>query len=155
MANNISIEGAKILFPNFSGKETQFNAAGDRNFCVIVPTKEMERMLIDDGWNVRYLKPLQEGESPVPYLQVKLSYKNRPPKVNLVTSGGITPLYEDTVGMLDWAEITNVDLIINPYNWSIGGRSGVKGYVKALYVTIAEDEFEKKYKNSTSDDLPF
>lgn len=158
MAKNISIENARILFRNFSGKATQYNAEGDRNFCVILENRELVQQMTEDGWNVRYLKPRDPDEEPQPYVQVKVSYKNRPPKVVLVTSRGMTNLDEDTVGVLDWAEISNVDLVINPYQWSIGGRTGVKGYVKAIYVTIVEDDFAAKYdapESSALDGLPF
>lgn len=143
--NNISIEGARIFFRNFSGKAGQFNAEGDRNFCVALDDPGLIEKMISDGWNVRHLAPLDPNDDPQAYVQVKLSYKVRPPKVVLVTSRGNTMLDEETVGMLDWAEISNVDLIVNPYQWTMGGRTGVKGYVKAIYVTIVEDEFEKKY----------
>jgi len=140
----IAIENARIGFRNFSGKEGKFNPAGRRNFCVFLE-KEVAEMLEEDGWNVRWLEPRDPGEEKQPYLQVSVSYDNVPPKILLVSGKGKTVLDEESVGLLDWAEIAEVDLILNPYNWSVNGKGGVKAYVKSMYVTIAEDEFESKY----------
>lgn len=142
--NNIVIENAKIGFRNFSGEAGKFNPAGQRNFCVFLDV-ELGKVLESDGWNVRWLQPREESEEPKPYLQVKVSFDNIPPKVVLVTKKGKTLLEESTVNILDWAEIASVDLTIRPYNWSVSGKEGVKAYVKNMYVTIVEDEFESKY----------
>lgn len=141
---NLVIENAKIGFRNFSGKEGKFNPAGRRNFCVFLE-KELGEQLEKDGWNIRWLEPRDINEDRQPYLQVAVSYDNIPPKIVLVSSHGKTQLDEASVNLLDWAEITNVDLIIRPYNWNVNGKEGVKAYVKSMYVTIAEDNFEDKY----------
>ena len=144
--NNLVIENADIGFRNFSGEEGKFNPAGRRNFCVFLDIESGER-LEDEGWNIRWLQPREEEDQPRPYMQVTVSYDNIPPKIILVTSGGQTILDDETVNMLDWAEIDNVDLIIRPYNWEVNGKTGVKAYVKSMYVTIIEDEFAEKYKD--------
>lgn len=141
---NISIEGAQICFKNFSGKEGDYNPKGVRNFCVILD-EELAEQLSADGWNIRHLKPRDETESPKPYMQVAVNFNNIPPKVAVVSSKGISVLDEDSVGMLDWAEFENVDLIISPYSWKVSGRTGIKAYLKTMYATLAEDEFESKY----------
>lgn len=143
--NNIVIEGARIGFRNFSGKEGQYNPAGRRNFCVFLDDKALAEQLLKDGWNVRTLRPREEGDEEQPYLQVAVNYENIPPKIVLITDHGKTNLEESEVGMLDWADIKNVDLIIRPYNWDVNGKQGVKAYAKSIYVTIEEDEFESKY----------
>ena len=142
--DNIRIEGARIGFRNFSGEEGRFNPKGRRNFCVFLDediAKDMEK----EGWNVKWLQPREEGDEPQAYLQVKLVFGKIPPKIVLVTGRGKTRLDEDTVNILDWAEIQNVDLVIRPYNWEVNGNSGVSAYIKTMYVTLKEDEFESKY----------
>lgn len=142
--NNIVMENARIGFRNFSGKEGKFNPAGRRNFCVFIE-QPLGKTLESDGWNVRWLQPKEDGDEPQAYLQVSVSYDNIPPKIVLITSKGKTVLDVDTIMMLDWVEIKNVDLIIRPYNWSVNGKSGVKAYIKSMYITIMEDVFEQKY----------
>ena len=142
--DNIVIENAQIRFRNFSGKEGKFNPAGRRNFCVFVE-RDLGVTLENDGWNVRWLEPRDEGDEKQAYLQVAVSYDNIPPKIVLVTSHGKTILDDDSVNILDWAEIANVDLIIRPYNWDVNGKTGVKAYVKSMYISLVEDDFEGKY----------
>jgi hypothetical protein len=143
--NNIVIENARIGFRNFSGEAGKFNPAGRRNFCVFFDDDFDVQTLEEDGWSIKYLKPRDEGDNPRPYLQVAVSYGAIPPKIILITRKGKTTLDETNINILDWAEIASVDLIIRPYNWDVNGKSGVKAYIKSMYVTLVEDEFESKY----------
>ena len=145
--SNITIEGARIGFRNFSGKEGKFNPPGRRNFCVFLDL-ELAKTLEEDGWNVRWLQPRDDQEDMQGYLQVAVSFDNIPPKIVLITSNGKSVLDDESISILDWAEIGEIDLIIRPYHWEMSGKKGIKGYVKSMYVSIAEDEFEKKWSNS-------
>jgi hypothetical protein len=146
----IVFEDVRITFLNFSGEAGRFNAKGDRNFNLLLDDDIATQMLAD-GFNVRYLQPRVEGDLPQPTIEVKVKYKKRdgtrtrPPKVVLITSRGKTNLDEDMVSVLDYAQIKNVDLIINPRRWEVSGRRGISAYLKSIYVTIVEDPLEMKY----------
>lgn len=140
----VVLEGRRILFRNFSGEEGRFNAAGKRNFNVLLEQEEA-RAMEADGWNVKYLQPKEEGEEPQPRLEVSVMFGRRPPRIVLITDHGKTALDESMVSLLDWADIVNVDLIVRPYEWEVSGKTGVKAYLNSIYVTIREDELEKKY----------
>jgi hypothetical protein len=151
--NTVLMEGVRIIFRNFSGKEGQYNREGDRNFGVILPDDVAEAMLAD-GWNVKYLKPREDDdaeETETPWLSVSVNFdKGRPPRIVQITSRGKTELNEKTIENLDWADITNVDLIVRPYHWEVSGRTGIKAYLSSMYVTIEEDELERKYAEMDS-----
>lgn len=152
---NLVIEGARIMFPNFSGREERFNPAGRRNFCVTIDD-DICHQLVEDGWNVKYLTAKDDPEDKLAYLQVAVNFDNIPPKVVMITRRGKVILTEKTVEQLDYADIQDADVVIRPYPWSVNGKSGIKAYLKTLYVTLSEDEFESKYSDiSDEDDLPF
>lgn len=142
----VTLEGAQLLFKNFAGAEAQYNTAGDRNFAVLLDADTADG-LAKDGWNVRTLESKEEGEPDAFYLPVTVSYKNQPPRIVMITSRGKENIGEDLVDVLDYAQMANVDLICNGYDWTVNGKSGTKAYLKTMYVTIEEDFLERKYAN--------
>jgi hypothetical protein len=146
--NTVLMEGVRIIFRNFAGKEGQYNREGDRNFAVLLDDKTANAMAAD-SWNVKWLRPRNEDEEEAPqaYLPISVNFKGRPPRIVLITSRGRTTLDEDSVEMLDWADILNVDLIVRPYEWTVNQKSGIKAYLQSIYVTIEEDALELKYSD--------
>lgn len=142
--SHIEFEGAEILFRNFEGREGMFNQPGNRNFCLLLDDETAEQMT-KDGWNVKRLKPRDDEPVGAAYVQVAVYFRKFPPKIVLITSRGRTTLTEDEVDILDWIDIKHIDLVINPREWSTNGASGVKAYLKAMYITQDEDSFERKY----------
>ena len=149
VSGQISIANVRLGFRNFAGAEGPYNKKGDRNFVVFLE-EQQAKDLESDGWNIKWPKEREEVDpdsdfEQQPFLPVSFSFTNFPPKIVLVTDGNASRIGEDEVDMLDWAEIENADIVIRPYNWSVNGNSGVKAYLKALYVTLATDEFSSKY----------
>lgn len=144
--NTVLMEGVRIIFRNFAGKEGQYNREGDRNFAVLLDDKTAEAMT-EDQWNVKWLQPRseEEGEQPQAYLPISVNFKGRPPRIVVITSRGRTNVDEHGVEMLDWVDILNVDLIVRPYAWTVNGKTGIKAYLQSIYVTIEEDPLELKY----------
>jgi hypothetical protein len=147
----ITLEDVNIVFRNFSGAEGPFNKAGDRNFGLLVDPDSAEAME-RDGWNIKYLKPREEGDEPQAWLKVKVNFNGRPPKVVLVTEDGKgqkskTAITEDMVSILDWAPIKAVDLIVTPYEWTVNGNTGISAYLGSIFVTLEQDDLERKYAN--------
>lgn len=150
----LNFENAQIGFRNFEGREGQFNKPGDRSFVVFL-NEEDAHDLEKAGWNVKWPKARPdisaEDDNRQPYLQIAVGFDYFPAKLYMVTATGeenepkVTPMQEAEVGMLDWAELENVDLVVRPYEWTVNGKSGIKAYLKAGYFTLVTDDFSKKY----------
>lgn len=155
----VVMEGMRIIFRNFAGKEGQYNREGDRNFGVILPNDVAEAMLAD-GWNVKYLKPREDDEEPseTPWLSVSVNFdKGRPPTIMKITSRGKTKMDEDEVEQLDWVDVAldeggnpKCDMIVRPYTWEVSGRTGIKAYLQSMYITVDEDDLAQKYAEMDS-----
>jgi len=157
MDNNHTVvfEDARIVFRNFAGKEGQYNREGDRNFSVLLDD-DIADQLSQDGWNVKWLKAREDGETEQAYLQVAVGYKIKPPRIVLIGSKSRTEIGENEVEMLDWVDIRSVDLIVRPYHWIVREGTpqearGIKAYLKSMFITMEEDPLELKYAEELSE----
>lgn len=150
VTNGFSISGAHLIFKNFQGKKTDFNDEGDRNFGVLLDDT-LANELKSDGWPVKYLRPAPDDPEQYeqPWIKIKVKFNKYPPIAILINSRGKKKLTEETIDQLDWSIVKHCDLVVRPYNYpAIKGRpAGVSAYMKAIYVTISEDEFAERYEN--------
>lgn len=161
MANNIVVRDAKIALKNFSGKPGKFTPPGKREFALLIPPKIvgeddygnpvlMEEVLISEGWRVKHFQLRQGEECPQAFIKVEVRFDVRPPKIVLISGNSKMLLDEESVSILDWAEIQKIDLTVRPREWTNNGQSGIKAYLQTMYVTVVEDDFASDY-----DDIPF
>lgn len=145
--NDVLLEDVRILsgqFRHFSGEKDAFHNAGQRDFAIALE-KEVAEQMEADGWNIKWLKPREEGDDPMATLKIKVNFNGFPPQIMLVTSRNKTQLDEETVSILDYADIESADMFLSPYDWTVNGKSGRTAYLSKLFVTIHEDELDKKY----------
>lgn len=148
----LQMDEARIIFRNFSGLASKFNREGDRNFAVIIPTREMCNALLDEGWNVKIRPARDEGEEEFMYLPVKVKFNDKGPRVFLKAGNSITELDEETVGILDDIDIANIDMDIRPYRWTVNNKEGVTAYLQSMEVT---QEFDRIGSRHLGEDSPF
>lgn len=155
--NGYAFEDVSIIFSNFAGRPDKFNAEGKRNFCIIIDSKEDADILARDGYNVKTLRPRDDGDEPAYYLQVKVSLESRrPPHIYMVTSKARVSIDKNRIDTLDSADIISADVVIRPFEWEPGR---ISAYLGEMYVTIAEDYFGGKYAKYDDpvddEDVPF
>jgi hypothetical protein len=144
----ITIRDAALMWRNFEGRETKFKPAGPdaRSFNVVL-TQEQYEEFHAGGLNVRMKDAREEydEDEPLYTLQIAVGYKQRPPRVVMITSSSRVNLGEDSVGVVDWVDIGKVDLIFRCAHWDTAGKTGIKCWLKTMFITINEDELEMEY----------
>lgn len=152
----LTIMNARLVYKNFAGKQTDYNAEGARNFCVVFDD-ELANDLREKGWPIKTKPPREgfedQGNFNTMKVNVKFSGNERDPKIFRICNGKQVLLSEKTVACLDWDQIENVDLRVRPYNWDRGGRAGVSAYLESMYVTVEDDELAKKYNSAPVEDF--
>lgn len=150
------LENCRITYRNFRGAQGKFNHEGDRNFNVYIDDPDLANQMVQDGWNVRLrLADKNDPDSEKSYLlKVNVSYKFRAPKVFMHSKGVATPLTEETVHLLDDADIIGCSMVINPskYENPQTGKKGLSAYLDSLHVEIEPDPFASKYDQPTEDE---
>lgn len=153
---DLKFEDATILYPNFSGRPDRYRRDGGiRTFNLVLDDHEAAERLKADGWNVRIRAPRNEGEEPEYTVQVTVSYKLYSPSITMInTFGKRTELTEETVHLLDDVTILKADGYINPSRWEMdNGETGIKAYLRELWVTVDEGYFRNKYNVTEDPDM--
>lgn len=146
----LQIDDARLIFKNFSGRQTQYNREGDRNFSILIEDEELANQLIEDGWNVKVREPRDEGDLPLMHLPVKVKFNERGPKVRLQSGANRVLLDEESISLLDNAYLISCDLDIRPYDWVIqegtkNEKRGRTAYLQSILATQEVDRFDDRF----------
>ena len=154
--NDLTLRNVRIIFRNFAGAPTRFNAAGGKRTFSILLNETEANDLRSMGFNVKALKQRDPDDDPAFHLPVEVSYRVKPPRIVFISNQGRkrTVIDEDTVGLIDYTEIEKIDLTINPYQWEMENARGVKAYLRTMYVTIREDELDIEYAQDFGPEVP-
>lgn len=150
----LQIDDATIIpsYSNFSGRTDTYNRNGDKSFAIRIFDREDADRLIEDtnrdgvGWNVKMKPAREEGDDPFMYLNVKVKFGIRPPRVVLITGNKKVELDEESIACLDDIEIERVDLDISPYDGMVNGKPFRAAYLEKMYVTQRVDRFIERYE---------
>lgn len=156
--SNLIFEDAKIIFRNFRGEDYGYNPQHKKSFSVLIDPEDYSiEDMRDDGWNVKQMKPREGYEDEVAYhLPVEVRWDNFPPAIWLITQTGIgedgnpkykrTRLDEESSFVIDTAEIVRVNVeISHGRTYDFNGKTGIKAYLKKMYVELVQDRFDQLY----------
>jgi hypothetical protein len=142
----LTIRGAKLLYLNMAGAPKEYNAAGMRNFLVVLDPINAAQ-LEADGWNIKWKQPKDAAESPYPTMKVHVRFDNYPPSVTMFAKGKRIELNQNTVSLLDRAKIEKFDIVVVASHWgpNAKGESGYKTYLQQMFATLSPDDLEADY----------
>lgn len=141
----VQIDGASIIFRNFSGANTQYS----QGFNLMIDDPDIADEFVEHGYNVVIKIPEEPGATPMMRLPIKLKFKKYPngketgPLVFLVKNGVRRELHSDDMDILDKIDITNVNMDIRPYDWERNGDRGRSAWLNEIEVTQRVSRFEK------------
>lgn len=162
----LRVTDARIIFKNFAGERQKFNAAGDRNFCLVIEDSAMADMLKDEGWNVKIRAPRDPQDDPLMYIKVKVRFNDYGPNVYLQSGPkAMVRLNDRTVGRLDKLRLACCDMDIRPWDGETAdGTPFRSAFLKNLkaYQEIDDpyaEEYERinggSHSDEDDDNLPF
>ena len=154
--DKITLRQVPIIWTNFAGKVGQFNKKGERSFNIRIEDEATAAVLLSAGWNVKEMKQREEDDAPCWHLPVKVNYEsNWPPRIYKTNEDGTqqTLLDSSTVLILDLLRVQWADVILNPYEWSVNGKSGTTAYVDTMYAVCELNPLDLEWEKREADTL--
>lgn len=155
--NDLLFWKSKIRFHNFSGVERKnnqgkiVNREGQRNFSIIIEDDAQAEQMMAEGFDIK--KTFFNDDEFEYRLQVHIRYDKFPPEQILYISnstGKTKELTEETIDCLDRCDITECDLTVNPYHYTVNDKSGIKAYLRAGFFKVNVNPMIEKYAEMES-----
>lgn len=145
----VTIENAELKYLNFSGRQTDYNPAGMRNFCVVIPPENVNAVR-EMGYNVKTGVDNKTGDE-FEFVKVNVSYRFEAPRVEMIIANKKrVSLTEDSISQLDGTDFESIDLSFTGSDWENRGKHGTSAYLDSLYALVKEDYLDSKYS-----DIPY
>ena len=150
---DLKVKHAAILWSNFAGQPTSYNAAGGKRTFNLVLTPDVGRDLQERGWNIKFRDPQKEGDEMLVYTEIVVNLDSAyPPTIYICSEfrGKKTKreATEEDVNRFDSRRFSDISVMIHPYEHGRPNSSGatVKGYLRDMYVVLENDDaFEDDY----------
>lgn len=156
--DSITLMHVPIIWTNFTGTAGIYNKEGERSFNVVIEDEETARTLSLEGWNVKEMKVMEEGDDIRWHIPVKVNFASPwPPRIFKVNAEGTkkTLLDETTVRMLDLLRVEWADVELNPYEWESpdGNSSGVSAYLATMYAVTEVNPLDEIWEAKEAESL--
>lgn len=149
----LKVNHAVIMYRNFSGAPGKFTPQGGKRTFNLVLSADIAQELKEQGWNVKEKPPRDVDEDWLYTTEIVINTNSpKPPHLYLCYEKNgesfMTRLPEESFGLLDNGEFSNIDLIINPWQHTKSKDYTVKGYLHTMWAMQAASlDFEGKYAN--------
>lgn len=146
--NKLELREVRIIWANFQGLRTEYNALGNRNFNILIEDEQLAQSIAEEGWNIKTRDGFEDGDPPFWTLAVKVNFDSAyPPRIYKINEDGTkkTLLDSKTVMILDLLKIKYADVLLSPFAWQSQGRSGISAYLDTMYVVVEENPLDLKW----------
>lgn len=152
--NVLQFDDVEIPFKNFSGRASDYNAEGNRNFTIRI-TKDIWEELKEEGWSGLSIYTNKDGDE-LYLMKIKLGYKFDNGPMVRVKAGKIKKTFDEgRIRELDNIYLISGSMDIKPSYWQRGKDKGISPWLKSAEFIMEVDRFDEEAMEEGIDILPF
>lgn len=146
------LKNVPTMYENFAGRETRYNAEGNRNFNVKIDDPNIAQTLINDGFYLKKMDKLDEDSPDV--WQMKISFKYTPTsnneidpehdvKIKVINNGQSAELTRHNIHSLDKMIIKSATVKFHPYHWDKKDPSKCSAWLDSAKFRVQSDYYDE------------